>query len=248
MIMEPYMTLSYVVKHGDIGLLWHSMREVCIILQAPLANKPKYARAILRQVHIFDIKAADSQLQEAYLANALVNLCGLPHIFYEIDLLLEHQYSKFKRFRTDRGSSLQETDLMFKQQALLVDALRKVRLNMNNVLVGRDHSGKPDIYLLLKRTVWLTKVQLGRHSTKDASFNILSLADQLYQSRSTNPDGPKPGKIYFSKNPVPDLLVQGEKAWIKNVLAYNESLSRPGGGGEVFGDQSTEEARDKAGF
>ena len=91
-------------------------------------------------------------------------------------------------------------------------------------------------------------MQLGRHPPKDASFDILSLADQLYRSRSTNPDGPKPGKIYFSENPVPDLLVQGEEALIKNVLAYNESLSRPGGGGEVIGDQSTEEVGDKTGL
>lgn len=47
-VMEPYMTLCYAIKHGDTGLLRHAMREVCIILQAPSANKPKYALAMLR--------------------------------------------------------------------------------------------------------------------------------------------------------------------------------------------------------
>lgn len=142
MVMEPYMTISYAVKHGDIGLLRHAMREVCIILQAPSASKPKYARAMLRQLHIFDTDASTPQLQEAYLANSLVNPRGLPHTFYEIDLLLEHQNGEFKRFRTDRGSSLQETDQMFRQHALSVDALRKVRLGMNKIIVGRDRTGQ----------------------------------------------------------------------------------------------------------
>lgn len=90
MMMEPYMTLSSSIKHGDIGLLRHAIREITVILQAPAAKKPKYARAMIRQIHIFDTKASDPQLQEAYLANALVNPHGLPHTFYRIDLLLEH--------------------------------------------------------------------------------------------------------------------------------------------------------------
>lgn len=43
-------------------------------------------------------------------------------------------------------------------------------------------------------------------------------------------------------------MVQGEKALIKNVLAYNESMSRPGGGGEVIADHSTEEVGAQAAF
>lgn len=218
------------------------MREVCIILQAPSASKPKYARAMLRQLHIFDTDASTPQLQEAYLANSFVNPRGLPHTFYEIDLLLEHQNGEFKRFRTDRGSSLQETDQMFRQHALSVDALRKVRLGMNKIIVGRDRTGQYIGQISWDvKVVWLTKHISGRHPPKDASFDILSLADQLYQSRSTKPEGPEPGKIYFSENPGPDLLAQGEEALIKNVKAYNESFDRPGGFGQVSEDLSTEE-------
>lgn len=82
------MTLCYTIKNGDVGLFWYTMREVAFILQAPAALKPKYARAILRQLHIFDTKAADSIFQELYLANALVNPRGQFQTFYEIDLLL----------------------------------------------------------------------------------------------------------------------------------------------------------------
>ena len=89
------------------------MREVTIILQAPSAKKPKYAREMLYQMHILDTKAADLALQNAYISNALVNLQGLPFIFYEMDLLLEYQNGEFKHFRADCGSSLQKIDKMF---------------------------------------------------------------------------------------------------------------------------------------
>ena len=91
------MTLCYSIKHGDIGLLRNSMREVAIILQAKPAWKLKYAREMLKQLHIFDILSTDAILYEAYLANALVNPQGLPYTFYEMDLLLEHQNGEFKR-------------------------------------------------------------------------------------------------------------------------------------------------------
>lgn len=44
--------------------------------------------------------------------------------------------------------------------------------------------------------------------------------------------------------------MQGKKALIKNVLVYNESLSRFGRSGEVIRDKSTEkvEIEDKIGF
>lgn len=56
---------------------------------------------MLRQMHILDKAATDPILQEAYIANALVNPRGLPFTFYEMDLLLEHQNGEFKRFRSD---------------------------------------------------------------------------------------------------------------------------------------------------
>lgn len=137
-VMEAYLTLCYSIKHKDVGLLQSAMREVYIILQAPAANKPKYAREMLRQLHIIDTNASDPILKQAFLANALVNPQGRKDSFYEVDLLLEHQNGEFKRFRSDRGSSLQETDEMFKLHALSVDALAKVRRVMNKVIIGRE--------------------------------------------------------------------------------------------------------------
>lgn len=49
---------------------------------------------------------------------------------------------------------------MFKLHALTVDILTKVKQVMNRVIVGQERE--------------------GRHPTKDASFDIFSLANQLY--------------------------------------------------------------------
>lgn len=93
---------------------------------------------MLRQLYIIDTVAADPILQQAYLANALVSPQGFASSYYEMDLLLEHQNGAFKRFRSDRGSSLQDTDQTFRQHALSVDALTKVRRVMNRLIIGRE--------------------------------------------------------------------------------------------------------------
>lgn len=90
------MILCYAINNDDIGIFKHAMKEVCIIFQVPAASKPKYTKAMLRQVYIFDMKVADPIFQEIYLANTLVKSRGKLQSFYEIDLLLEHQNKKFK--------------------------------------------------------------------------------------------------------------------------------------------------------
>lgn len=159
---------------------------------------------MLRQLHVFDTKAADPILQEVYLANALVNPRGLEHIFYEINLLLEYRNGEFKRFQNNRGSSLQESDEIFRLHTLLVDALRKVRLSLNKNVVSQHQS--------------------GYHPTKDASFDILSLADQLHRSKLTHPTGPQSGKIYFSENQIPNLLKQRKENLYCAIESYKMSV------------------------
>lgn len=88
--------------------------------------------------------------------------------------------------------------------ALSVDSLQKIQKSLKRVIIGRE--------------------QKGRHPEKDASFDILSLADQLHRSKSTNLDGPDKGKIYFSENEVPDLVKEGSEAMWKAVEAYNKSI------------------------
>lgn len=51
------MTFCYVIKYGDISLLWHRIKEVIIIFPASVILKPKYLKTVLKQLYIFDIKA-----------------------------------------------------------------------------------------------------------------------------------------------------------------------------------------------
>lgn len=197
--MKLYITLCYAIKNGDISLFKHTIREVCIIFQALAASKPKYVRAMLRPVYIFNTKAADPILQQTYLANALVNPRGKPRSFYKMDLLLEHQNREFKRFSANHGLSLQESDEMFRLHALSVDALRKVRSSINCIIIGKERD--------------------GYHPTKDASFDILSLADQLHRLKSTYLEGTKHDKIYFSENQVPDLIKLGLEYSLRAIKA-----------------------------
>ncbi len=145
-------------------------------------------------------------LQKAYLVNVLVNPQGKSNSFYEMDLLLEHQNRAFKRFCADGGSFLQETDGMFRLHALTIDVLTKVRQIMNKIIVGQE--------------------QEGYHPKKDSFFDILSLADHLYRSRSTTPKSPQPGKVYFSFNPVLNLFAKDIKALFSNIDSYNRFLEK----------------------
>ncbi len=96
--MEAYFTLYYSIKWGDTGLLRNALREIAIIFQALVARKLKYAREMLCQIHILDITIANLILQNAYITNALVNLQGLSHTFYEMNLLLKYQNGEFILF------------------------------------------------------------------------------------------------------------------------------------------------------
>lgn len=58
-MIELYIILYYIIKNGNISFLKYVIREIFIILQIPIALKPKYVKAILRQVYIFDTKVVN---------------------------------------------------------------------------------------------------------------------------------------------------------------------------------------------
>lgn len=78
------------------------MQEICIILKATLASKPKYALKMLRQVYIFNTKVADYQFPKIYLTNTLVNSEGFFYTFYEVNFLFEYQNDKLKYFCSNK--------------------------------------------------------------------------------------------------------------------------------------------------
>lgn len=55
-----------------------------------------------------------------------------------MDLLLGHQNGEFKQFQLDRKFFLQEIDKMFKFHILLIDALIKIRIEINKVIISKE--------------------------------------------------------------------------------------------------------------
>lgn len=127
-------------------------------------------------------------------------------MFYEIDLLLEHQNRKFKQFRANRSFLLQESDELFHFHALLVNALKKVRTLINQIVIGQERDKK--------------------HPQKDAFFNIFSLVDQLHCSKSIDRKDPKQRKIYFSENQVFNLINFGQAYLPQAVALYNDFIEK----------------------
>ena len=136
------------------------------------------------------------------MTNALVNPQGQKTHFMNLIYFFSIKMKSFKQFHSDQGFSLQETDEMFKLHALLVDALAKVRRVMNRVVISRKRKGK--------------------HPIKDSLFDILSLSDQLYRSRSIYPEEPHLRKIYFLENPMPNLITEGTKHLHIAIKLFNE--------------------------
>lgn len=50
------------------------------------------------------------------------------------------------------------------------------------------------------------------------------MADQLYRSCSIYPERPHPRKIYFSENPIPDLVAEKIKHLAIAITSFNEFI------------------------
>lgn len=95
---------------------------------------------------------------------------------------------------------------MFRLHALLVDVSRKVRCFRNRIVISKERD--------------------GYHLQKDASFDILSLANQLHKSKSIYPESLEQGKIYFLKNQVSNLIKLGLEHLPKIVRTDKEVIRK----------------------
>lgn len=91
---------------------------------------------------------------------------------------------------------------MFKLYAFLVNTLAKVRHIMNWIMIRRE---RKDWYL-----------------TKSFSFDIQSLADQLYKFCSIYPKEFYVRKIYFLENLIPDFVAERIKHLAIVIILFNK--------------------------
>lgn len=66
----------------------------------------------------------------------------------------------------------------------------------------------------------------GYRPTKDVSFDILSLVNQLYRLKSIYSEDSEYGKIYFLENQVPNLIKLGLNHLLRTVKAYKEAIQK----------------------
>lgn len=95
---------------------------------------------------------------------------------------------------------------MFRLHTLTVYLLRKVRYLINRIVIDKEQE---EYYL-----------------QKNASFDILSLANKLHKSKSTHLQGLKHGQNYFLEHQVLELITMGLKHLPKAVGAYKKIVKK----------------------
>ncbi len=68
----------------------------------------------------------------------LINPQGQKDSYDKVYILFEYSNGDFKRFCSDRGFFLQETDQMFHLNTSSLDALAKMKLIINEVVIGQE--------------------------------------------------------------------------------------------------------------
>lgn len=107
----------------------------------------------------------------------------------------------------------------------MADSLQKIRQAINKVVIGHQRK--------------------GCHFEKDAFFDILSFADQLHYSKSTDSQGPEQKNIYFSENQVPNLIRKGAIVLLDVVETYNKFVPIDTFGREIVDSTGKENKGEK---
>lgn len=95
---------------------------------------------------------------------------------------------------------------MFKLHLLLIDAFSKIKKVINQVIVKKN--------------------KIKKYPTKSLLFDIFSLANKLYQLKSTILKSFEPNKIYFLGNLALNLLLNKLKTLVAQIKAFNKSVKK----------------------
>lgn len=194
--VEAFMTLRYAIKHADIGILRHALKEATILMLSKEAKTPKYAKGLLYTWHLVASSASNKRLQDYVLANSLVNLQSKEDTNFELDRLLELLNGKLKCFQKERTNfATDRSDELLQSWALMGPMLDRLQ-NFLERPFGQPNSGK--------------------HSLKKAHEDIFSMAILLGNSSLEKP------VERFSTHRVPHLFYLGRRRLGDAVYDYNE--------------------------
>ena len=159
--MEIYKTLKSAIKHADVGLIKRALARCYLLFHR--SDKSKYAFLSLYMTWLTQTDAASKELQDAILANGLVNLRGADDSWFEMDRLNEFFNLQMKELMaTRRTSTIDITDL-FRRTALTASYCTDLKVAIEAAFGEYTNA---------------------RHQIKDASREVRYLAYQIAASRS----------------------------------------------------------------
>ncbi len=195
--METYKTLKYAIKHADVGLIKRALARCCLLFHG--SNKSKYAFLSLYMTRLTQTDAASKDLQDAILANGLVNLRGTNDGWFEMDRLNEFFNLQMKVLMATRRTSTLDTTELFRRTALTA-------------------SYCTDLKVAIEAT--FGEYSNGRHQIKDASREVRHLAYQIAASRSIT----KHTRGRSSPFQPTDILQRGVKLLNDGVKRFNRTV------------------------
>jgi hypothetical protein len=159
--METYKTLKLAIKLGDVGLIKRVLARCCLLFHG--SGQSKYAFLSLYMTWLTQTGAADKVLQDAILANGLVNLRGAKDSHFEMDRLNELLNLEFRTLVALRRASTMEISELFRRAALTASYCTGLKVDFEATF--GEYSN-------------------GRHQVKDASTEVRNLAFQIWSSDS----------------------------------------------------------------
>jgi hypothetical protein len=180
--METYYTFREAIRYGDIGHIRRLYPRFALLFFG--GNKIKYGILSLYMTWLTGTGAASPELQEAILANSLVNTRGANDSWYEIDRLNEFLNLEMKRIMVSRRTSTQSLEDLFRRTALTASYCIELQSEidyLSNRLVSSKHTSKQatlDIYGLAIRLYELQSLQ-QMEGGRDAEFipkDLLAIA------------------------------------------------------------------------
>jgi hypothetical protein len=199
--METYKTFKYAIKHADVGLIKRVLARCCLLFHG--SDKSKYAFLSLYMTWLTQTDAATKELQDAILANGLVNLRGTYDSWFEMDRLNEFFNLHMKTLMATRRSSAIDTTELFRRTALTASYCTDLKVAMEAAF--GEHSN-------------------ARHQVKDASREVRNLAYQIAVSRSIT----KRARERKSPFQPDDILQRGVKLLNNGVKRFNHNIVEGG--------------------
>lgn len=212
--METYKTLKYAIKHADIGLIKRALARCCLLFHG--SDKSKYAFLSLYMTWLTQTDAASKELQNAILANGLVNLRGTDDGWFEMDRLNEFFNLQMKVLMATRRTSTIDAIALFHRTALTASYCTDLKVAIEDTFGEYSNA---------------------RHQIKDASREVRYLAYQIATSRSIT----KHARGRSSPFKPKDILQRGVKLLNKGVKRFNCAVVE-GEWGEVEEEEDLENA------